>query len=95
MCPRLQQIGAERHAILSETSSAAQSMLILPSDDIGAAGGVVFSDSAPKCLAMDAAHMVRYQYRLKRILMIDDACIMCINHHLPRPAGRYKAKSAT
>lgn len=71
-------------------------MLVLPSDDIGAAGEVLLGDSAPKCLAMDAAHMVRYQYRLKRILMIDDACIMCITTIcLPRPTGRYKSMSAT
>lgn len=69
---------------------------MLPSDDIGAAGDVVLDDSAPKFLAMDAAHMVRYQYRLKRILMIDDACIMCIiTTYLPRPTGRYTSMSAT
>lgn len=70
--------------------------MVLPSDDIGPAGDVVLGDSAPKSLAMDAAHMVRYQYRLKRILMIDDTCIMCMTTtYLPRPTGRYTSMSAT
>jgi hypothetical protein len=70
-------------------------VLVLPSDDIGVAGGIVLGDLAPKCFAMDAAHMVRYQYGLKRILMIDDACIMCITTtYTPRSTGRYKSISA-